>query len=90
MLIAVWVLLLCPSLNGLSLPERCVLLHTIPHTYFVEPLAIQDGYTMPDFDFRVDGGSCCAAPLYRAWPKLMWVPSHKHQLRYPQSRLLQS
>ena len=27
--IAVWDLLLCPSLNGLFLPERCVLLHTI-------------------------------------------------------------
>jgi len=57
MLIAVWDLLLSLSLNGLSPPERCVLFYTVSPPRFAKVLTIQDGYTMPDFDFRVDGGS---------------------------------
>ena len=57
MLIVVWGPSLSPSLNGLFLPERCVLFHTVSPLHFIEVFAIQDGYSMPDFDFRVDGGS---------------------------------
>lgn len=55
--IAVWDLLLCHSSNGLSPLERWVLPHTMRCACFVETLNIKDGYTMPDFDFRIDGGS---------------------------------
>ena len=35
----------------------CIASHDVFHACFIETPNTKDGYTMPDFDFRVDGGS---------------------------------
>ena len=53
------------------------------HVCFAETVNIQDGYTMPDFDFRVDGGPQYSTSSRHAWLELIRALSHKYQLRYP-------